>query len=236
MAEHVTDQETRRRAASGRVDAAQPRGAPRAEAPARRARGRSSTCDDINVYYGDQQGDPQRHARPAPQRDHGADRAVGLRQVDVHPLPEPDERPDPGARAWRARSSTTARISTTRDIDPVQVRKRIGMVFQKPNPFPKSIYDNIAFGPRVMGMKGDMDEIVESALRRGGAVGRGQGPAEDERVRHVRRPAAAAVHRARARDRARRAADGRAVLRARPDLDRADRGPDDGAQAATTRS
>jgi phosphate transport system ATP-binding protein len=52
-------------------------------------------------------------------------------------------------------------------IDPVQVRKRIGMVFQKPNPFPKSIYDNIAFGPRVMGMKGDMDEIVEKALRRG---------------------------------------------------------------------
>ena len=53
------------------------------------------------------------------------------------------------------------------DIDPVQVRKRIGMVFQKPNPFPKSIYDNIAFGPRVMGMKGNMDEIVERALRRG---------------------------------------------------------------------
>jgi phosphate transport system ATP-binding protein len=53
------------------------------------------------------------------------------------------------------------------DIDPVQVRKRIGMVFQKPNPFPKSIHDNIAFGPRVMGMKGDMDEIVERALRRG---------------------------------------------------------------------
>ena len=41
------------------------------------------------------------------------------------------------------------------------------MVFQKPNPFPKSIYDNIAFGPRVLGMKGDMDEIVERALRRG---------------------------------------------------------------------
>jgi phosphate transport system ATP-binding protein len=53
------------------------------------------------------------------------------------------------------------------DIDPVQVRKHIGMVFQKPNPFPKSIYDNIAFGPRVLGMKGDMDEIVENALRRG---------------------------------------------------------------------
>jgi len=53
------------------------------------------------------------------------------------------------------------------DIDPVQVRKRIGMVFQKPNPFPKSIYENIAFGPRVLGMKGDMDEIVETALRKG---------------------------------------------------------------------
>ena len=51
------------------------------------------------------------------------------------------------------------------EVDAVEVRKRIGMVFQKPNPFPKSIYDNIAFGPRVLGMKGDMDEIVEQALR-----------------------------------------------------------------------
>ncbi|HWI21493.1 MAG TPA: phosphate ABC transporter ATP-binding protein PstB [Baekduia sp.] len=53
-----------------------------------------------------------------------------------------------------------------KDIDAVNVRKRIGMVFQKPNPFPKSIYENIAFGPRVNGMKGDMDEIVENALKR----------------------------------------------------------------------
>jgi phosphate transport system ATP-binding protein len=52
-------------------------------------------------------------------------------------------------------------------VDAVEVRKRIGMVFQKPNPFPKSIYDNIAFGPRVLGMKGSMDEIVEHALRQG---------------------------------------------------------------------
>ena len=50
-------------------------------------------------------------------------------------------------------------------VDPVQVRKIIGMVFQKPNPFPKSIYENIAFGPKTIGMKGDMDEIVENALR-----------------------------------------------------------------------
>jgi phosphate transport system ATP-binding protein len=53
-----------------------------------------------------------------------------------------------------------------RGVDPVEVRRRIGMVFQKPNPFPKSIYDNVAFGPRVMGFKGDMDGLVESSLRR----------------------------------------------------------------------
>ena len=51
-------------------------------------------------------------------------------------------------------------------VDPVEVRRRIGMVFQKPNPFPKSIYDNIAYGPRVTGMKvSDMDDLVEEALR-----------------------------------------------------------------------
>jgi phosphate transport system ATP-binding protein len=50
------------------------------------------------------------------------------------------------------------------DVDPVQVRKIIGMVFQKPNPFPKSIYENIAFGPKTLGMKGNMDDIVEEAL------------------------------------------------------------------------
>jgi phosphate transport system ATP-binding protein len=53
-----------------------------------------------------------------------------------------------------------------RDVDPVEVRRRIGMVFQKPNPFPKSIYDNVAFGPRVMGFKGDLDGLVESSLQR----------------------------------------------------------------------
>jgi phosphate transport system ATP-binding protein len=51
------------------------------------------------------------------------------------------------------------------EIDPVEVRRQIGMVFQKPNPFPKSIYDNVAFGPRLLGYKGDMDELVEGSLR-----------------------------------------------------------------------
>jgi phosphate transport system ATP-binding protein len=51
-------------------------------------------------------------------------------------------------------------------VDPVEVRKRIGMVFQKPNPFPKSIYDNVAFGPRVLGMTDGLDDRVENALAR----------------------------------------------------------------------
>ncbi|MDO9498325.1 MAG: phosphate ABC transporter ATP-binding protein, partial [Nocardioides sp.] len=51
-------------------------------------------------------------------------------------------------------------------VDPIEVRRRIGMVFQKPNPFPKSIYDNIAYGPRVTGMKVEnMDDLVEEALQ-----------------------------------------------------------------------
>ncbi len=71
----------------------------------------------------------------------------------------------PGARA------TGRMLYHTEDIygpgvDPVEVRRRIGMVFQKPNPFPKSIYDNVAYGPRVNGMKGNMDDLVEASLRR----------------------------------------------------------------------
>ena len=51
-------------------------------------------------------------------------------------------------------------------VDPVEVRRRIGMVFQKPNPFPKTIYENIAFGARINGYRGNMDELVERSLRK----------------------------------------------------------------------
>jgi phosphate transport system ATP-binding protein len=51
-------------------------------------------------------------------------------------------------------------------VDPVEVRRHIGMVFQKPNPFPKSVYDNVAFGPRIGGFKGDLDDLVEESLQR----------------------------------------------------------------------
>ncbi|WKZ37673.1 MAG: phosphate ABC transporter ATP-binding protein PstB [Anaerolineales bacterium] len=53
----------------------------------------------------------------------------------------------------------------SKQIDPVEVRRRIGMVFQKPNPFPKSIYENIAWGARINGYRGNMDELVEQSLR-----------------------------------------------------------------------
>jgi phosphate transport system ATP-binding protein len=51
-------------------------------------------------------------------------------------------------------------------VDPIEVRRRIGMVFQRPNPFPKSIYDNVAYGLRILGMKDNLDDRVEQALRR----------------------------------------------------------------------
>jgi phosphate transport system ATP-binding protein len=53
-----------------------------------------------------------------------------------------------------------------KDVDPVEVRRRVGMVFQKPNPFPKSIWENVAFGAKINGYKGDLDELVERSLRR----------------------------------------------------------------------
>lgn len=52
------------------------------------------------------------------------------------------------------------------EVDPVEIRRRVGMVFQKPNPFPKTIYENIAWGARINGYKGDMDELVETSLKK----------------------------------------------------------------------
>jgi phosphate transport system ATP-binding protein len=53
-----------------------------------------------------------------------------------------------------------------KDVDPVAVRRRVGMVFQKPNPFPKTVWENVAFGPKINGYKGDLNELVEHSLRR----------------------------------------------------------------------
>jgi len=55
---------------------------------------------------------------------------------------------------------------SARTVDPVAVRRRVGMVFQKPNPFPKTVWENVAFGPKINGFKGDLNELVETSLRR----------------------------------------------------------------------
>ena len=102
----------------------------------------------------------------AKQRDHGAHRAVRLRQVDPAPDDQPDERPRPVATGPRAGSCSTARTCSRKGVDPVEVRRRVGMVFQKPNPFPKTICDNVAFGPGSTATRANMDELVERSLRR----------------------------------------------------------------------
>jgi phosphate transport system ATP-binding protein len=55
---------------------------------------------------------------------------------------------------------------SAKSVDPVAVRRRVGMVFQKPNPFPKTVWENVAFGPKINGYKGDLNELVETSLRR----------------------------------------------------------------------
>jgi phosphate transport system ATP-binding protein len=80
-----------------------------------------------------------------------------------------------------------------------ELRARIGMVFQKPNPFPKTIYENVAYGPRIHGLAAnrvELDEIVYEQPAAGRPVGRGEGPAFKPGHQPVRWPAAAAVHRA----------------------------------------
>ncbi len=117
-----------------------------------------------------------------------------------------------------------------KNVDPVVVRRYIGMVFQQPNPFSMSIYDNVAFGLRLNRFKGNMNEQGRTRAAPRRPVGRGQGQAEGQRPVALRRPAAAPVHRPRRRHRADRAVDGRAVLGARPDRDAPHRGADAGTE------
>ena len=90
------------------------------------------------------------------------------------------------------------------DVDPVEVRRRIGMVFQKPNPFPKSIYDNVAFGPADHWLhRRNMDELVESCLQRVACGTMSKTSLQAAGTRALWRSAAAAVHRPRFGQRAR---------------------------------
>ena len=121
--------------------------------------------DDLEVYYG-----TFRAVRDVTLTIHKNEITAfigpsGLRQDDGAALLQPHERPHHGARV-EGSSATTASISTTRRSTPVEVRRRIGMVFQKPNPFPKSIYDNIAFGPRINGVRDQGRARRRSSSRR----------------------------------------------------------------------
>ena len=94
-----------------------------------------------------------------------------------------------------------------RAIDVVELRARVGMVFQKPNPFPKSIYENVAYGPRIHGLaknKAELDEIVETSLQKAALWNEVKDRLQRAGHRPFRRPAAAPVHRARHRRVARR--------------------------------
>ena len=196
-----------------------------------RPRRSSSRSSDLSVYYGDFRAVRDVNLDVAPARDHRLHRPVGLRQDHGAALLQPHERPH-RRRPGRGHAQLPRRVALRPGVDPVEVRRRIGMVFQKPNPFPKSIYDNVAYGPRLLGTKrkGDLDDDRRAVAAQGGPVGRGEGPPQGLGHGPVRRPAAAAVHRPRHRHPARGAADGRALLGARPDRHRPHRGPDAGDQ------
>ena len=135
-----------------------------------------------------------------------------------HPV-GPRDRPDRARRPGHQRAA----------MDVVQLRARVGMVFQKPNPFPKSIFENVAYGPRIHGLgssKAELDEIVEKSLKRAGLWDEVKDRLSESGTALVRRPAAAAVHRPGHRRRPGSDPDGRALLGARPDRHRQDRGTD----------
>ena len=175
-------------------------------------------AEDLNVHYGDD------HALkdismddPREERD-GADRAVRLWEVDVPPVSQPDERPDQGARASTGTSNVDGEDIYADGANLVELRKRVGMVFQQPNPFPKSIRDNISYGPRKHGdiktglLAKLFDRSSKEKERRtrralapsGGDLGRGEGPPRRQRARALRWPTATSLHRPLSRRRSRR--------------------------------
>jgi phosphate ABC transporter ATP-binding protein len=127
-------------------------------------------CDDVNVYYGDFRAVTRvnmvfgRNEITALIGPSGCGKSTLLRSLNrMNDLVD-------GARV-EGHVTYHGKNIYDRDVDPIEVRRRIGMVFQKPNPFPKSIYDNIAYGPRATGMelakkRGAMDDWVEECLTR----------------------------------------------------------------------
>ena len=166
MAENVTEQDRRQSASDAAAGGTKPQALVPPPAKKREHRDVIFDVDDINVFYGEHRAirnvtlDLHVNEITALIGPSGCGKSTFIRCLNRMNDLIPSARVD-GKIVYHGEDLYAS------NIDPVQVRKRIGMVFQKPNPFPKSIYDNIAFGPRVMGMKGDMDEIVERALKRG---------------------------------------------------------------------
>ncbi len=107
---------------------------------------------------------PRRPRAHREEQDHRLHRPLGLRQEHRAAQPQPDERPDPDF-PLQGKVSYHGQDIYDKKVDPVVVRRYIGMVFQQPNPFSMSIYDNVAFGLRLNGFKGNLDERVEKALQ-----------------------------------------------------------------------
>jgi phosphate transport system ATP-binding protein len=123
-------------------------------------------CDDVNVFYGDFRAVTRvsmafgRNEITALIGPSGCGKSTLLRSLNrMNDLVE-------GAHV-EGHVTYHGKNIYDKDVDPIEVRRRIGMVFQKPNPFPKSVYDNIAYGPRATGMKvSSMDDLVEESLTR----------------------------------------------------------------------
>ena len=208
-------------------------------APRARARRRTMSCSDardLSVYYGDFRA--VRDVTLSIRRNEitALDRSVGLRQDHVPALPEPHERSD-RRRARRGHDPVSRRrpVRRRRSIRSRCVGGSAWCSRSRTRSRSRSTTTSRS-ARRSPGFKGDLDDLVEQALQQGRPVGRGEGQAEGIGDGAVGRPAAAAVHRARDRDQARRDLDGRAVLGARPDRHGQDRGPDARAACPSTRS
>ena len=195
--------------------------------------------NDLNVYYSNFLAveDVIAHDR-APQR-HRLHRPVRLRQVDLPAHAQPHARGHP-RRPRRGRGAD-------RRQQPLRPRRRPGARAPPGRhgvPAPEPVPDDVDQGERAGGREAQQPAHLEVRRRRPGRevaarrepLERGQGPPRPARLRPLRRPAAASLHRPRDRGLARGAPDGRALLGPRPDLDARDRGPHRGAQAGATRS
>ena len=126
--------------------------------------GHALVLDDLNIFYGDFHAvvdvnlDVRRQQITAIIGPSGCGKSTVLRSINRMNELMPGTRTQ-GSVLFRGQDIYAA------EVDPVELRKKIGMVFQKPNPFPKSIYDNVAWGAKINGYRGNMDELVESSLK-----------------------------------------------------------------------